>query len=148
MSEKIITQRGFTVEGESVKSKREQARKLMEGKEIEKNEAKALELLEECVSMNDAEAMVMLAKYCVFGHGIEDDRERAKELIVEAAKKGNQEAFSLIRLINYWFCEKGWIDMNGLITFYRRTPSFCNSHLLNLQVMRVRGGTRKLLLLR
>ena len=97
--------------------------------------------------MNDAEAMVMLAKYCAFGHGIEDDRERAKELIVEAAKKGNQEAFSLIRLINSWNEEKEWANVSGLIN-RTNTPSFCNFHLLNLQVMSVMDGTRKLLLLR
>ena len=107
-----------------------------------------MRLLEDCVECGDAKAMVMLAKYCVFGHGIEDDRERAKELIVEAAKKGNQEAFSLIRLINYWFCEKGWIDMSGLITFYRRTPSFCNSYLLNFKTINMRDGAWEVLLLR
>ena len=114
---------------------------------MRKNEAKALELLEECVSMNDAEAMVMLAKYCAFGHGMEKNAERAIRLIMEATKKGNQEAFSLIRLINSW-CGQGWIDMNGLITFYRRTPSFCNSYLLNFKTINMRDGAWEVLLLR
>lgn len=82
-----------------IKSKREEAKMLLDEKQDEKK-AKAVALLEECVTLGDPDAMVMLAKCCAVGCGIEEDVERAKELISEAAMKRNKEAQSLLKIIN------------------------------------------------
>ena len=69
-------------------AKRELARRLMRGKGFHKNEQKVVALLEDCVAIGDAEAMLMLAKCCALGHGMEPNAER--------------EAQCLVRLINDW----------------------------------------------
>ena len=81
---------------------RELAIRLMEGNGVPQNHPKAVALLEDCVALGDAESMLMLAKCCAFGHGMEHNAERAESLISEAAKKRNKEALSLMELINDW----------------------------------------------
>ena len=76
------------------------ARRLLEGDGVDKDEAKAVSLLEDCVTHGDAGAMVMLAKCCALGHGIEHNAKRAEALVSEAAEKGNDEARILLQLIN------------------------------------------------
>ena len=83
-------------------AKRELARKLMEGKRAPQNQSKAVALLEDCVTLGDADAMLMFGKCCAFGHGMEQDAERAESLISDAAEKGNKEAACLMKLINKW----------------------------------------------
>ena len=76
------------------------ARRLMEGDGVDKDEAKAVSLLEDCVAHGDADAMVMLAKCCALARGLEHNAERAETLLSDAAEKGNQEARILFQLIN------------------------------------------------
>ena len=83
-----------------VEAKRESARRLLEGDGVDKDEAKAVSLLEDCVAHGDADAMVMLAKCCALGRGMEHNAERAEALVSEAAEKGNDEARILLQLIN------------------------------------------------
>ena len=78
------------------------ARRLLEGDGVDKDEAKAVSLLEDCVAHGDADAMVMLAKCCALGRGLEHNAERAEALVSDAAKKGNDEARILLQLINDW----------------------------------------------
>ena len=89
------------------------ARRLMEGDGVDKDEAKAVSLLEDCVAHGDADAMVMLAKCCALGRGMEHNAERAEALVSDAAKKGNDEARILLQLINEWK-GKQRIDLRGL----------------------------------
>ena len=98
---------------EDMEAKREMARRLMEGDGVDKDEAKAVSLLEDCVAHGDADAMVMLAKCCALGCGMEHNAKRAEALVSEAAKKGNKKARILLQLINDW---KGneHIDLSGL----------------------------------
>ena len=86
----------------SREAKREMARRLLEGDGVDKDEAKAVSLLEDCVAHGDADAMVMLAKCCAIGRGMEHNAERAEALVSEAAEKGNHEARILLQLINDW----------------------------------------------
>ena len=78
------------------------AKRLVFGDGVDKDEAKAVSLLEDCVTHGDTDAMVMLAKCCALGRGMEHDAERAEALVSEAADKGNHEARFLLRLINDW----------------------------------------------
>ena len=94
-------------------AKRELAIRLMEGNGVPQNHPKAVALLEDCVALDNAEAMLMLAKCCAFGRGMEHNAERAESLIAEAANKGNHEALCLMRLINDWEGEQN-INLNGL----------------------------------
>ena len=64
------------------------ARRLLEGDGVDKDEAKAVSLLEDCVAHGDADAMVMLAKCCALGRGMEHNAERAEALVSDASKKG------------------------------------------------------------
>ena len=94
------------------KAKREMARRLMEGDDVDKDEAKAVSFLEDCVAYGDANAMVMLAKCCALGRGMEHNAERAKALLSEAAEKRNHEARFLLQLINDWRGKES-IDYEG-----------------------------------
>ena len=94
-------------------AKRELAIRLMEGNGVPQNHPKAVALLEDCVALGDADAMLMLAKCCAFGYGMEHDSERAESLISEAANKGNHEALCLKGLIYYWN-GKDDIDLGSL----------------------------------
>ena len=83
-----------------LEAKREMARRLVEGDGVDKDEAKAVSLLEDCVAHGDADAMVMLVKCCALARGMEYNAERAEALVSEAAEKGNHEACFLLQLIN------------------------------------------------
>ena len=84
------------------KEKRELARRLLEGDGVDKDETKAVSLLEDCVILDDPFAMVMFAKCCALGRGTEHNAERAEALVSDAAEKGNDEAHILLQLINDW----------------------------------------------
>ena len=92
------------------------ARRLLEGDGVDKDEAKAVSLLEDCVALGDTDAMVMLAKCCALGRGMEHNAERAEVLVSEAAKKGNDEARVLLQLIN---------DCKGKERFDSRRLQWC-----------------------
>ena len=91
-----------SVTQEGVVAKREMARRLLEGDGVDKDEAKAVSLLEDCVAHGDTDVMVMFAKCCALARGMEHNAERAEALVSEAAKKGNHEARILFQLINDW----------------------------------------------
>ena len=80
---------------------------------VDKNEEKAVALLEDYVALGDAEAMVMLAKCCALGLGMEYNVKRAESLISEAAKRGNEEARRLIGDIDEWKGKES-INLMGL----------------------------------
>ena len=80
---------------------------------FDKDKTKAVPLLEDGVAHGDINAMVMLAKCCALGRGMEHDAERAEALLSDAAKKGNNEARILMKLINEWK-GKEFIDLEGL----------------------------------
>ena len=77
----------FVAQGD-MDAKRELAIRLMEGNGVPQNHTKAVALLEGCVAFGDTDAMLMLAKCCALGHGMEPNAER--------------EAQCLVRLINDW----------------------------------------------
>ena len=96
-----------------MEAKREMARRLLIGDGVDKDEAKAVSLLEDCVAHCDADAMLLLAKCCALARGIEHNAERAEALLSDAAEKGNHEARILMQLIND--CKgKQRIDRRGL----------------------------------
>ena len=68
---------------------------------MDKDETKAVSLLEDCVAHGDTDAMVMLAKCCALGRGTGQNAERAEALVSEAAEKGNHEARILLQLIEW-----------------------------------------------
>ena len=78
------------------------AKRLMEGDGVDKDEAKAVSLLEEGVASGESEAMLLLAEYCAFGRGMEQNKERAETLVSDAAKNMNKEAMFLMKHINEW----------------------------------------------
>ena len=83
-------------------AKRELARRLMEGNGVPQNHPKAVALLEDCVALGDAEAMLMLVKCYALECGVEQNMKRVEALICEAANKGNREAQSLKKLLEVW----------------------------------------------
>ena len=87
---------------EFVDETREMAGVWMKGDIQGKDEALAVSLLEDCIDLGDTKAMLMLAKWCALGHGMEHNGERAEALVSDAAKKGNDEARVLLQLINEW----------------------------------------------
>ena len=89
------------------------AKRLLEGDGVDKDEAKAVSLPEDCVARGDTDAMLMLAKCCALGHGMEHNAKRADALVSEAAEKGNDEARFLLQLINDWK-EEERIDLGCL----------------------------------
>ena len=96
-------------------AKRELAIRLME-RNGPQSHSKAVALLEDCVTIGDADAMLMLAKCCALGDGMEQDAERAESLICDAANKGNHEAQCLMELINKWKGQQS-INLSGLFCF-------------------------------
>ena len=96
-----------------MEAKREKARRLLIGDGVDKDEAKAVSILEDCVTRGDTDAMVMLAKCCAFARGMEHNAERAEALLSDAAEKGNEEARILMQLINDWRRQES-IDLEGL----------------------------------
>ena len=107
---------------EDTDAKRELARRLMEGNGFPQNHQKAVALLEDCVALGDAEAMIMLAKCCALGHGMERDAERAESLISEAANEGNDEALCIIEIFDEWKGQQS-IDMSGLYKHFWKNVS-------------------------
>lgn len=94
-------------------AKKEMAKRLLEGKGVEKNEARALTLLNECVAGGDSDAMLILAKCCAYGRGMERDAGQAQRLIAEAAKQMNNKAQDFHRLISN-YGQQECIDLAGL----------------------------------
>ena len=76
------------------------ARRHLEGDGMERDEMKAVEVLEDCAHSEIPDAMLMLAKCCALGRGIARDTRRARKLISDAAKRGNEEAGLLMKLFN------------------------------------------------
>ena len=99
-----------------MEAKREMARRLLIGDGVDKDEAKAVSILEDCVAHGDVDAMVMLAKCCALAHGIEHNAGRAEALVSDAAEKGNHEARILMRLIN---------DCKGQQSIYLKGLQMC-----------------------
>ena len=99
-------------------AKRELARTLIEGNGVPQNHTIAVALLEDCVALDDADAMLMLAKCCALGHGMKHDVERAESLICEAANKGNHEAQCLMKLINDWKGKQS-VNLMSLYSFWK-----------------------------
>ena len=78
------------------------AKRLLIGDGVDKDQAKAVSILEDCVAHGDADAMVMLAECCALARGMERNAERAEALVSDAGQKGNKEARILMQLINNW----------------------------------------------
>ena len=95
-----------------MEAKREMARRLLIGDGVDKDQAKAVSILEDCVALGDTDAMVMLAKCCALARGMEHNAERAEALLSDAAEKGNHEALFLMQLINDWK-GKERVDLKG-----------------------------------
>ena len=108
--------------------KKEVARRLLMGDGVEKDEAKAVSLLEECVSHGDADAMMMLAECCAYGRGIEEDKERAETLVSQSAVKRNKEAKAVMKLINKWKGETE-VDLTRLLNINEESITL-SSHVL------------------
>ena len=85
-----------------MEAKREMARRLLIGDGVDKDEAKAVSILQECVAHGDTDAMMMLAKCCALARGMEHNAKRAEALVSQAAEKGNDEARILMQLVNDW----------------------------------------------
>ena len=99
-----------------MEAKREMARRLLIGDGVDKDEAKAVSILQECVAHGDTDAMMMLAKCCALARGMEHNAERAEALVSDAAQKGNDEARILMQLINDWKVQER-IDLKRLCMF-------------------------------
>ena len=99
-----------------MEAKREMARRLLIGDGVDKDQAKAVSILEDCVALGDTDAMVMLAKCCAFARGMEHNAGRAEALLSDAAQKGNHEARILMQLINDWNEQKP-VDLKSLRMF-------------------------------
>ena len=102
-----------SVEQKGIEAKKELAKRLMEGEGVEKNDEKAVLLLEECVTLGDADAMFMLGKCCALGRGTKKSAHRAGVLITESVKRGIVQGESL-----YWLMMKcigsTKVDISGL----------------------------------
>ena len=96
-----------------MEAKREMARRLLIGDGVDKDQAKAVSLLEDCVALGDTDAMVMLAKCCALARGMEHNAERAEALVSDAAQKGNHEACILRMFLNSWKGQQR-IDLESL----------------------------------
>ena len=92
---------------------RELVKWLLFGDGVDKDEAKAVSLLEDCVAHGDTDAMVTLAKCRALARGVEHDAERAETFMSETAEIGNDEAGILLRLINDWK-GKQYVDLSCL----------------------------------
>ena len=97
-------------------AKKRMARQLLFGDGVDKDEAKAVPLLEDCVAHGDTDAMVMLAKCCAYGLGTEHNTERAESLLSKAAEKGHIDAYYLMDFINSGK-EEQTISYQGLQSF-------------------------------
>ena len=98
---------------EDMEAKREMAIRLVGRDGVDQYEAKVVSYLEDYAVHGDPGFMVIFAKYCALGRGMERDAERAEALVSESAKKGNHEACLLLRLINH--CKgKQYVDLESL----------------------------------
>ena len=137
-------------------TKKEMAKRLLKGDGVEKDEVKAVSLLEDCVAHGDADAMVMLAKCCALGCGMKHDAERAEALLSDAAKKGNKEAQRLKKVIND--CKgKQSIDLENLkgtfqygLMFDKRPKLACSvdhvalvMNIVPCQILNLRGQAQE-----
>ena len=109
--------------------KKELAKRLLKGDGVEKDEAKAVSLLEDCVAFGDADAMVTLAECYAYGCGTEQDKDYAETLISQSAEKGNSEAKEMMKLIKEWKGEEA-ISLSGL--FNKDEKSFALSRVILL----------------
>ena len=122
----------------SVVTKKKMAKRLLNGDGVDKDEAKAVSILEDCVALGDPDAMVMLAKCCALARGMEHDAERAEALLSDAAQKGNHEARILMQLINNWN-EKESVGLKGLPVFTQNRQ--CENSLLCCICSECKGET-------
>ena len=125
-----------SVTQKDMEAKREMARRLLEGDGVDKDEAKAVSLLEDCVAHGDTDAMVMLAKCCALARGMEHNAERAEALVSEAAEEGNHEARILLQLINEWKGKEA-IELVGLRFFFQKHKR--ESHVFVVSAGRFEG---------
>ena len=105
----------------------ELARRLIDGKGVEKDVARAVSLLEECLEFGDEIGGLFLAECYAIGHGVEQDVERAEAIISEGAKELFNVDFRMLKefLDETRTCEK----LEGLCWFWRQSvmkhcPSF------------------------
>ena len=85
-----------------MEAKRKMARRLLFGNGVDKDEAKAVSILEDCVARGDPAAKYQLAKCFALARGMEHNAERAEALLSDAAEKGHFEARLLMRFISNW----------------------------------------------
>ena len=111
-----------------VGTKRKKAKQLMKGDGVEQDEAKAVSLLEDCVAHGDADSMMVLAKCCALGCGMEYNAKRAEALVSEAANKGNAEAQNMMEHITVCKGEESSLDCLLSIIFDK--ASFIHKCLL------------------
>ena len=97
----------------SVVTKKKMAKRLLNGDGVDKDEAKAVLILEDCVAHGDAVAMLMLAQCCAHGRGMEHNVERAEALLFKAADKGNCDAQVMSQKISSWKKQKR-IQVSGV----------------------------------
>ena len=114
----------------NVEAKTELARRLLKGKDVDKDEKKAISILEECAALGDAQAMFMLAVCCTLGRGVEHNMERAKALLSEAAGKGFSAAQCLNQLINKQGKRES-VEFEGLFI----TCAMCITNLASYRVL-------------
>ena len=110
-----------------METKREMAKRLLDGDGVDKDQAKAVSILEDCVALGDTDAMVMLAKCCVIARGVEHNAKRAEALVSDAAEKGNHEARLLMQFINNWK-GKERISLKGLRKYFLNELKWKNQH--------------------
>ena len=60
---------------------------------------KAVSLLEDCASLGDADAMLILAQCYALGPEREQNLKRIETLLAESSKNGNKEARSLVEFM-------------------------------------------------
>ena len=95
----------------------ELARRLMDGKGVEKDVARAVSLLEECLEFGDEIGGLFLAECYAIGHGVEQDVERAEAIISEGTNGPINVFFWMLKefLDETRACEK----LEGLSLFLR-----------------------------
>ena len=95
----------------------ELARRLMDGKGVEKDVARAVSLLEECLEFGDEIGGLFLAECYAIGHGVEQDVERAEAIISEGTNGPVNVFFRMLKefLDETRACEK----LEGLSLFLR-----------------------------
>mgnify|MGYP000096605626 CR=1 FL=1 len=96
-------------------AKRELAERMLVGKQVEKDEKKAVSFLEECVANGDTDAMMTLAVCCALGRGMEQNVVRAMDLLSNSAMKGNKDAQSFMIFINN-VKGNGTLRLSGLLS--------------------------------